>query len=152
VLSTLHTNDAPSAVIRLTEMGIEPFLVGSAVDCVLAQRLARRLCDFCKQQYTPTYTELEGARWPQLMLGSPGSLWKPAGCRSCSGTGYRGRLAVHEVMQVSDDIEALTVKRTSANEVRRTAIAEGMRLLRDDGLEKAAKGLTSIEDVLRVTA
>jgi type IV pilus assembly protein PilB len=152
VLSTLHTNDAPSAVIRLTEMGIEPFLVGSAVDSVLAQRLARRLCDFCKQQYTPTQTELEGARWPQLMLGNPASLWKPAGCRSCSGTGYRGRLAVHEVMLVSDEIEALTVKRTSANEVRRTAIAEGMRLLRDDGLGKAAKGLTSIEDVLRVTA
>jgi type IV pilus assembly protein PilB len=152
VLSTLHTNDAPSAVIRLTEMGIEPFLVGSAVDSVLAQRLARRLCDFCKQQYIPTQTELEGARWPQLMLGNPASLWKPAGCRSCSGTGYRGRLAVHEVMLVSDEIEALTVKRTSANEVRRTAIAEGMRLLRDDGLGKAAKGLTSIEDVLRVTA
>jgi type IV pilus assembly protein PilB len=152
VLSTLHTNDAPSAVIRLTEMGIEPFLVGSAVDCVLAQRLARRLCDFCKQEYMPTQTELEGARWPQLMLGNPSTLWKPMGCRSCSGTGYRGRLAVHEVMQVSDDIEAITVKRASANEVRRIAIAEGMRLLRDDGLSKAAEGLTSIEDVLRVTA
>jgi type IV pilus assembly protein PilB len=152
VLSTLHTNDAPSAVIRLTEMGIEPFLVGSAVDCVLAQRLARRLCDFCKQPYAPTSTELEGARWPTLHLGQPASLWKPAGCRSCSGTGYRGRLAVHEVMQVSDEIEALTVKRASANEVRRTAIAEGMHLLRDDGLFKASEGLTSIEDVLRVTA
>jgi type IV pilus assembly protein PilB len=152
VLSTLHTNDAPSAVIRLTEMGIEPFLVGSAVDCVLAQRLARRLCDFCKQEYLPTSTELEGARWPQLLLGIPATLWKPVGCRSCSGTGYRGRLAVHEVMQVTDEIEALTVKRASANEVRRIAIAEGMRLLRDDGLSKAAEGLTSIEDVLRVTA
>jgi type IV pilus assembly protein PilB len=152
VLSTLHTNDAPSAVIRLTEMGIEPFLVGSAVDCVLAQRLARRLCDFCKQEYTPTETELQAARWPELMLGKPSTLWKPAGCRSCSGTGYRGRLAVHEVMHVSDEVEALTVKRVSANEVRRTAMSEGMRLLRDDGLSKAAEGLTSIEDVLRVTA
>jgi type IV pilus assembly protein PilB len=152
VLSTLHTNDAPSAVIRLTEMGIEPFLVGSAVDSVLAQRLARRLCDFCKQEYEPTESELAGARWPTLTLGRPEVLWKPAGCRSCSGTGYRGRLAVHEVMLVTDEIEALTVKRASANEVRRTAITEGMRLLRDDGLGKAAKGLTSIEDVLRVTA
>jgi type IV pilus assembly protein PilB len=152
VLSTLHTNDAPSAIIRLTEMGIEPFLVGSAVDCVLAQRLARRLCDFCKQQYTPTSIELEAARWPALELGHPNGLWRPTGCRSCSGTGYRGRLAVHEVMLVSDEVEALTVKRASANEVRRTAIAEGMRLLRDDGLIKAAEGLTSIEDVLRVTA
>jgi len=152
VLSTLHTNDAPSAVIRLTEMGIEPFLVGSAVDCVLAQRLARRLCDFCKQEYPPVESELTGARWPVLNLGRPEVLWKPKGCRSCAGTGYRGRLAVHEVMLVTEEVEALTVKRASANEVRRTAIAEGMRLLRDDGLSKAAKGLTSIEDVLRVTA
>jgi type IV pilus assembly protein PilB len=152
VLSTLHTNDAPSAVIRLTEMGIEPFLVGSAVDCVLAQRLARRLCDFCKQAYLPTEAELIAARWPVETLASPEVLFRPLGCRSCSGTGYRGRLAVHEVMLVSDEIEALTVRRVSANEVRRTAIAEGMRLLRDDGLSKAAEGLTSIEDVLRVTA
>jgi type IV pilus assembly protein PilB len=151
VLSTLHTNDAPSAVIRLTEMGIEPFLVGSAVDCVLAQRLARRLCDFCRQEYAPTDAELEAAHWPEVLLGRPAVLWKPKGCRSCSGTGYRGRLAVHEVMPVTDEIEALTVRHASANDVRRAAVAEGMRLLRDDGLGKAVEGLTSIEDVLRVT-
>jgi type IV pilus assembly protein PilB len=149
VLSTLHTNDAPSAVIRLTEMGIEPFLVGSAVDCVLAQRLARRLCDFCKQEYTPSDAELEGARWP-IQIPRPSVLWKPVGCRSCSGTGYRGRLALHEVMPVSEEIEALTVKRVSAHDVRRTAIAEGMVVLRDDGLTKATEGQTSIQDVLRV--
>src|SRR5205814_6212585 len=102
VLSTLHTNDAPSAVIRLTEMGIEPFLVGSSVDCVLAQRLARRLCDWCKQQYVPAPSELAAAHWPEAVLGTPEALWRPVGCRSCSGTGYRGRIALHEVMPVSE--------------------------------------------------
>jgi type IV pilus assembly protein PilB len=150
VLSTLHTNDAPSAVIRLTEMGIEPFLVGSAVDCVLAQRLARRLCDFCKQEYFPTDDELAAARWPYEELARPPVLWRPQGCRSCGGTGYRGRLALHEVMPVTEEIERLTVARVSAHEVGRTAVAEGMRVLRSDGLAKAAEGLTSVQDVLRV--
>src|SRR5205807_7487763 len=91
VLSTLHTNDAPSAVTRLTEMGIEPFLVGSSVDCVLAQRLARRLCEWCKQQYAPSEEELVAARWHESGLPMPRTLWKAVGCRSCSSTGYRGR-------------------------------------------------------------
>jgi type IV pilus assembly protein PilB len=150
VLSTLHTNDAPSAVIRLTEMGIEPFLVGSAVDCVLAQRLARRLCDFCKQEYFPTEDELIAARWPVEELAPPSVLWRPKGCRSCGGTGYRGRLALHEVMPVTEEVERLTVQRVSAHEVQRVAIREGMRVLRSDGLAKAAEGLTSVQDVLRV--
>jgi type IV pilus assembly protein PilB len=150
VLSTLHTNDAPSAVTRLTEMGIEPFLVGSSVDCVLAQRLARRLCDWCKQEYAPTETELTAARWPVELLVAPSALWKPVGCRSCSGTGYRGRIALHEVMSMSEEIEELTVRHASANDVRRVAMAEGMRDLRVDGLMKAAEGQTSIQEVLRV--
>ena len=150
VLSTLHTNDAPSAVTRLTEMGIEPFLVGSSVDCVLAQRLARRLCDWCKEEYSPTAAELAAARWPEAELGAPGRLWRPVGCRSCSNTGYRGRIALHEVMPVSEDIEKLTVERSSAHDVQRVAAAEGMRDLRTDGLGKAAGGLTSVREVLRV--
>jgi type IV pilus assembly protein PilB len=150
VLSTLHTNDAPSAVIRLTEMGIEPFLVGSSVDCVLAQRLARRLCDWCKQDYPPTTVELVGARWPEDLLGMPSKLWKPIGCRSCAGTGYRGRIALHEVMPVSEEIEKLTVERAPAHNVQRVAMAEGMHDLRIDGLGKAAEGQTSIQEVLRV--
>src|SRR5712691_1259205 len=89
VLSTLHTNDAPSAVTRLVEMGIEPFLVGSSLDCVMAQRLARRLCQWCKEKYDPTADELAAARWPEADLGIPSVLWKPVGCRSCSATGYR---------------------------------------------------------------
>jgi len=151
VLSTLHTNDAPSAVIRLTEMGIEPFLVGSSVECVLAQRLARRLCDWCKEEYEPTVEELAAARWPETDLQAPTALWKPVGCRSCSGIGYRGRIALHEVMSVSEEIEKLTVLRVSSHEVKRQAIAEGMHELRVDGLGKAAEGMTSLQEVLRVS-
>ncbi|GGK57126.1 type II secretion system protein E [Planomonospora parontospora subsp. parontospora] len=150
VLSTLHTNDAPSAVVRLTEMGIEPFLVGSSVDCVLAQRLARRLCDWCKEEYVPTEAELAGARWPTGDLALPERLWRPAGCRNCANTGYRGRIALHEVMPMSPEIERLTVQHASASEVQRTAEAQGMLALRTDGLAKAAAGQTSIQEVLRV--
>jgi len=150
VLSTLHTNDAPSAVTRLTEMGIEPFLVGSSVDCVLAQRLARRLCDWCKEEYAPSELELTVARWPVEELATPAALWKPVGCRSCSNTGYRGRIALHEVMPISEEIEKLAVSRSSAHEVQRVAKAEGMRDLRVDGLGKAADGQTSVPEVLRV--
>jgi type IV pilus assembly protein PilB len=150
VLSTLHTNDAPSAMTRLTEMGIEPFLVGSSVDCVLAQRLARRLCDWCKQEYSPSVEELAAARWPEDELAKPSVLWKPVGCRSCSGIGYRGRIALHEVMPVSEDIERLTVNRASAHEIQRAAMAEGMHDLRVDGLSKAVDGQTSVQEVLRV--
>ncbi len=149
VLSTLHTNDAPSAMTRLIEMGIEPFLVGSSIDCVLAQRLARRLCGWCKQDYEPTEQEIEAARWP-VELKRPDRLWKPVGCRSCSGTGYRGRLALHEVMPVTEEIERLAVERASAHEVQHVAELEGMRSLRWDGLSKAASGDTSVPEILRV--
>ncbi|MGI5169957.1 GspE/PulE family protein [Spirillospora sp. CA-253888] len=149
VLSTLHTNDAPSALVRLVEMGIEPFLVGSSVDCVLAQRLARRLCDWCKEPYAPTEAELAAARWP-ADRPPPETLWRPAGCRSCAGTGFRGRIALHEVMVMSERLEQLTLRRASAHELRRTAVEQGMRDLRADGLAKAADGQTSVAEVLRV--
>jgi type IV pilus assembly protein PilB len=150
VLSTLHTNDAPGAVTRLTEMGIEPFLVGSSLDCVLAQRLARRLCDWCKEAYTPTAMELDAARWPVQDLKVPDMLYQPVGCRNCANTGYRGRIALHEVMPISPEIEALTIRRASAGEIRVVAIEQGMYDLRADGLAKAVNGLTSIREVLRV--
>jgi type IV pilus assembly protein PilB len=150
VLSTLHTNDAPSAVTRLVEMGIEPFLVGSSVDCVMAQRLARRLCPWCKESYAPSRTELSGARWPFDLLEAPVQLWRPVGCRSCSNTGYRGRIALHEVMPVSEQIERLTVDRASAHDVQRAAVSEGMEVLRLDGLRKALSGETSLPEVMRV--
>jgi type IV pilus assembly protein PilB len=151
VLSTLHTNDAPSAVTRLVEMGVEPFLVGSSLDAVLAQRLARKLCEWCKEAYEPTEKELVGATWPFEAFGMPDKFWRPIGCRSCAQTGYRGRLAVNEVMPVSEEIERLAVQRASASEIARVAIAEGMVALRDDGLRKTADGWTSLEEVLRVT-
>jgi type IV pilus assembly protein PilB len=150
VLSTLHTNDAPGAVTRLTEMGIEPFLVGSALDCVLAQRLSRRLCDWCKEAYLPTEEELLAARWPFDDLAVPPQLYRPVGCRNCANTGYRGRIALHEVMPISPEIESLTIRRASSNEIREVALAEGMYELRADGLAKAAGGLTSIREVSRV--
>jgi len=150
VLSTLHTNDAPGAVTRLTEMGIEPFLVGSSLDCVLAQRLARRLCDWCKEAYLPTDEELTGARWPTQDLKIPDALYRPVGCRNCANTGYRGRVALHEVMPISAEIETLTIRRASSNEIREVALDQGMYELRSDGLAKAAGGLTSIREVSRV--
>ncbi|GAA1794496.1 type II/IV secretion system protein [Planosporangium flavigriseum] len=152
VLSTLHTNDAPSTVTRLIEMGIEPFLVGSSVDCVLAQRLARRLCDWCKQEYYPTAAELAAARWPVDHLPTPELLWKPIGCRSCAGTGYRGRIALHEVMPMTNELEELTSQRASAHDLQRVATSQGMHDLRTDGLAKAADGQTSLQEVLRVAA
>jgi len=151
VLSTLHTNDAPSAMTRLVEMGIEPFLVGSSLDAVLAQRLARRLCEWCKESYVPSDEELSAARWPHEDLARPTRLFKPVGCRSCANTGYRGRLAITEVMPVSEEIERLTVSHAPATEIAKVALAEGMITLRDDGLSKVAQGFTTLEEIIRVT-
>ena len=152
VLSTLHTNDAPSAVTRLIEMGIEPFLVGSALDCVVAQRLARRLCPKCKEAYQPSEVEMIAARFPW----SPGeeipTLYRPAGCSSCSRTGYKGRMAIHEVMRVTEEIERHAVAHSSAADIARTAREQGMITLRDDGWTKVLLGDTSVEEVLRVVA
>ena len=151
VLSTLHTNDAPSAIPRLVDMGIEPFLVGSALDCVLAQRLARKLCEWCKEPYAPTEEELVTAQWPTDLMPAPEKLWRPVGCRSCAKTGYRGRLALNEVMRVSNAIERHAVGHASASEISRTAVSEGMARLRDDGLLKVAQGLTTVQEVVRVS-
>ena len=150
VLSTLHTNDAPSAVTRLTEMGIEPFLVGSAVDGILAQRLARRLCKKCKEAYTPTPQELLSVRYP-WQDGEPlPELFRPVGCPACAKTGYKGRLALHEVMNVSEEIERLAVENAPATKIGEVARAQGMTTLRHDGMEKVGLGVTSIDEILRV--
>lgn len=152
VLSTLHTNDAPSAVTRLVEMGIEPFLVGSALDAVVAQRLARKLCSKCCEAYTPTETELIAARFPWTPGEEIPELFRPVGCVACSRTGYRGRIALHEVMRVTEDIERHAVARSSSAEIAATARAQGMITLRDDGWSKVAMGQTSVEEILRVVA
>ena len=152
VLSTLHTNDAPSAVTRLTEMGIEPFLVGSALDSVLAQRLARRLCSKCKEPYEPTDEQLLTVGFPWEPGTEKPILHRPIGCTNCAKTGYKGRLALHEVMLVSEEIERLAVSHSSAADISKVAIDQGMKTLRDDGWLKVRQGITSIEEILRVVA
>ena len=148
VLSTLHTNDAAGAVTRLTEMGVEPFLVASSVDCVLAQRLARRLCPDCKEEYVPPRQVLLDAGYKEDAL--PDKLWRAVGCKKCGGTGYRGRLGVHEVMLVTEEIGDLCVKEATAEVIREMAIEQGMLTLKMDGLEKVRQGRTSIEEIARV--
>jgi type IV pilus assembly protein PilB len=150
VLTTLHTNNAPSAITRLIEMGIEPFLVGTAIDCVLAQRLARRLCSRCKEEYVPTAESLVQARFPWTPGEQLPTLFRPVGCPTCSKTGYKGRVALHEVMTVSESIERLAVERASAETISRAAIEEGMHTLRQDGMEKVSLGVTSLEEIFRV--
>ena len=152
VLSTLHTNDAPAAITRLIEMDIEPFLVGSAIDCVVAQRLARRLCDRCKQPATHNPQDLVNLKVGFDPAGPMPTLYGPVGCTVCSKTGYRGRIALHEVMAVSEEIERLAVARSSSAEISRVAVQQGMRTLRMDGWAKAQLGLTSVEEILRVVA
>ena len=149
VLSTLHTNDAPSAVTRLTEMGIEPFLSASAITLVMAQRLARRLCPDCKERYVPEESALERIGFP-FEPGSPPALYRARGCKKCNNIGYRGRMGVHEVMKMSENLERLTVENVSSDELMRAAIDEGMLTLRDDGFAKVKLGMTSLEEILRV--
>ncbi|TIC78913.1 GspE/PulE family protein [Nocardioides sp. GY 10127] len=149
VLSTLHTNDAPSAVTRLVEMGIEPFLVGSALSCIVAQRLCRSLCPRCREPYEVDHDELAAVGFA-LPPGHHGTLYRPVGCPDCSRTGYRGRSALHEVMPVTESIERLAVERASSDEIGHTARNEGMTTLRQDGWAKVLDGRTSVEEVLRV--
>ena len=151
VLSTLHTNDAPGALSRLTEMGIEPFLTSSAVDAVLAQRLARRLCSHCKEPYTATREMLRKNDFPPEVCDRDDVvLYRAKGCSRCNNTGYRGRLGLYEVMIVSEAIRRLTVERKSADEIGRVAAAEGMKSLREDGIDKVLLGMTSVEEIARV--
>jgi type IV pilus assembly protein PilB len=151
VLSTLHTNDAPGALSRLTEMGIEPFLTASAVDAVLAQRLARRLCKECKEPYTATKEMLRKNDFPpEIYERDDVVLYRAKGCSRCNNTGYKGRLGLYEVMIVSEAIRRLTVERKSADEISRVAAAEGMKSLREDGIDKVLLGFTSVEEIARV--
>ena len=150
VLTTLHTNDAPSSLTRLVEMGIEPFLVASSLDCALAQRLARKLCKKCKESYVPSEEELIAAKFPYDPEADLPTLYRPVGCTTCGGTGYKGRMAIHEVMTISEDIERLVAERASSEEISKVARSQGMITLRQDGLEKVREGHTSIEEILRV--
>jgi len=150
VLSTLHTNDAPSSLIRLIEIGAEPYLVASALSVVVAQRLARKLCNRCRQA-TPTSTDvLAQLNFPHDPANLP-QLYGAAGCGMCANTGYRGRVALQEVMEVTEEVARIVVRNGSLAEIRQVAEAEGMRPLRQDGWQKVSAGLTTIEEVLRVS-
>jgi len=152
VLSTLHTNDAPSAITRLNEMGVEPFLTGAAVTGVLAQRLARKLCTHCCEMYQPSVEELLQSRVaPDVAAASDGmAFYRKKGCPRCNQTGYKGRVGVYQLLTMTESIAQLAVARASREDVERAAMDGGMRSLWDDGLSKVAAGLTSVEELARV--
>jgi type IV pilus assembly protein PilB len=150
VFSTLHTNDAPGAITRLTEMGIAPFLTASGIVCVLAQRLARKLCT-CKQKYEPEEALLERLEFPHKP-GKKVTVFRPnpEGCARCAETGYKGRVALVEIMTMTQEIEQLTIEEASTADIKKVALEQGMKTMRKDGWEKVLEGMTSIEEVLRV--
>jgi type IV pilus assembly protein PilB len=147
VLSTLHTNDAPSAITRLVEMGIEPFLVASAIECIVAQRLARQLCPSCKRRIIiPAKVLKENGYRANMELEA----YEPVGCRRCGGSGYRGRIGIYEVMTISPEVQSLALERRPSEEIRDVAMSQGMTRLRDDGLLKVRMGRTSMAEIARV--
>src|SRR5690349_19147579 len=145
VFSTLHTNDSFGALTRLVDMGIEPFLVSSSILAVLAQRLVRRLCPDCRDGYTPTTTELQ--RIGITADGFAGKIYRAKGCRGCRNTGYRGRMAVQELMIMDDDVRTLVMQNADAATIRRTCTSKAMKLLRQDGAERVLAGETTIEEL-----
>jgi type IV pilus assembly protein PilB len=149
VLSTLHTNDAPGALTRLNEMGVEPFLTGAAVTGVLAQRLARKLCSHCAEMYTPTKEELVAARIAPENDGM--AFYRKRGCPRCSQTGYKGRIGIYQLLEMNEDLASLAAAKATREEIERAALEVGMKTLWDDGMAKVAQGLTSVEELARVT-
>ena len=152
VLSTLHTNDAASTPTRLVEMGLEPYLVSSAVDCVVAQRLIRRLCERCKVAYYPTSADLDALQLDGERDEAPTELFQAAGCQACSKTGYNGRFALHEVLLLTEELKSLVAERAHGEDIKKVALAQGMYTLRRSGLTHVLMGNTSVEELLRVVA
>jgi general secretion pathway protein E/type IV pilus assembly protein PilB len=150
VFSTLHTNDAPSAVTRLIDIGVKPFLVASSIRAIMAQRLVRRICDKCKEPYTPEEAELR-LLGPAAQQLAAAQLFHGKGCADCAFTGYRGRLGIYEIFQIDDQVRNLIFDQVAAVELRTKARELGMRTLREDGLRKVVAGLTTVQEVLRVT-
>jgi general secretion pathway protein E/type IV pilus assembly protein PilB len=150
VFSTLHTNDAPSAIIRMIDIGVKPFLVASSTRAIMAQRLVRKICEKCKDEHTPSDAELR-LLGPAAQQLSAARLFKGRGCADCSFTGYRGRLGIFEIFLVNDEVRHMIFERVTAAELRTKARELGMRTLREDGLRKVVAGMTTLEEVLRVT-
>src|SRR5205085_3755057 len=152
VLTTLHTNNAAATPTRLIEMGVEPFLVGSALDCIVAQRLARRLCPKCKEAYVPEAAELGTLGWDPETADELPTLYRAAGCGPCGRTGFHGRFSIQEVLMVTDEDYRHIVDRAHTEDIKKVALAQGMKTLRQTGLAQALAGTTSIEEILRVVA
>jgi type IV pilus assembly protein PilB len=150
VFSTLHTNDAPSAITRLLDIGVKPFLVASSVRAIMAQRLVRKICEKCKEEHKAQDAELR-LLGPAAQQLSQTPLYKGKGCTDCQFSGYRGRLGIFEIFTVSDEVRHLIFEQTSASELRIKARELGMRTLREDGLRKVVAGVTTLQEVLRVT-
>lgn len=150
VLSTLHTNNAAGVYTRLIEMGIEPFLISSAIDCVVAQRLARKLCNYCKEPYKPESDFLKSVGFSDDDIAKIDVLYRPRGCDYCSKTGYKGRTGLFEVLVTSPAIRELVLEKATTDEITEQAIKEGMKTMLECGLHKAMNGETSVEEVLRV--
>jgi type II secretion system protein E len=151
VLSTIHTNNAPATITRLIDMGIEPFLIASSVICVIAQRLIRTLCPLCKKVYEPTEEELESIGLTRKHAADI-TFYKPVGCEECNKTGYKGRMAIFEVMEMTNEVAKLTMERSDMSVIRKQALVDGMTLLVTDGLRKIKEGITTIAEVARVAA
>jgi type II secretory ATPase GspE/PulE/Tfp pilus assembly ATPase PilB-like protein len=149
VFSTLHTNDAPGAVARLLDMGLEPFLITSTVTAVLAQRLVRALCTQCRAPHAPTPEDLAALHLDASQLTRP--LMQAGGCEACQGLGFKGRMGLFELLLMTDGLRPLIIERASANELRLKARAEGMRSLREDGIAKVLAGMTTVEEMIRET-
>ena len=150
VFSTLHTNDAPSAMTRLVDMGVEPYLVASTVECVLAQRLIRKLCSNCRQQYEPQIEDLP-RDFPHDSPEYKGKLWRAVGCRNCRDTGYSGRTGIFELLMMDATVRKMCVERVSAGEIREHARQNGMTTLRASGWNNAINGLTTVDEVVRIS-
>ena len=150
VFSTLHTNDAPGAITRLVDMGIEPFLVASSVEAIVAQRLVRRLCPKCRRPWPVDMTFLESISFPIERL-KEGTIYEAVGCEDCRRTGFRGRTGIYEVLVVHDEMRSLVVQRATAGDIKAHALRHGMRTLRMDGWTKALHGVSTLEEVLRVS-
>jgi general secretion pathway protein E len=151
VLSTLHTNDSSTAVTRLLDIGIEPYLVSSSVICVVAQRLVRKICEGCHTEYTPQPDKLQAVGLKPADLGQKGVLWKGTGCEKCMRTGYHDRCGIYEVLPVTDRIREQIIQRVGASVIKQEAMKRGLRSLRIDGVKKVLEGVTSLDEVLRVT-
>jgi type II secretory ATPase GspE/PulE/Tfp pilus assembly ATPase PilB-like protein len=150
VFSTLHTNDAPSAFTRLIDMGIEPFLVASSVEAVMAQRLVRTICPHCKEEQKVEHDYLRRIGFPEAEIGTA-KFWRGVGCEDCRQLGYQGRMGIYELLILNESLRPLILNRAPASTIAAKAIEQGMRTLRTDGWNKVKAGQTTIEEVLRVT-